>query len=143
MRIHPSLVTGLREHASSVSLRCKLFSNFNVPRLWCAESYQDCAEGTVRAGEFLSLGDGLGHFILPSLSLLNGHEGYVYKARQASFICGFKLHSSGAGEVGFDPTLSIVQSGVLMQAKGTVSGDRRRMTLSLHPRLVRHEEPDQ
>src|SRR6185312_9409329 len=41
----------------------------------------------------------------------------------------------GQGALGFDPTISTVQSGVLLDVQATVSADRKYVTLTLRPQL--------
>jgi general secretion pathway protein D len=43
----------------------------------------------------------------------------------------------GQGAVGFDPVISIVQTGVLLDVQATVSSDRKYVTLTLRPTLSR------
>jgi general secretion pathway protein D len=43
----------------------------------------------------------------------------------------------GQGAVGFDPVISVVQTGVLLDVQATVSSDRKYVTLTLRPTLSR------
>jgi len=43
----------------------------------------------------------------------------------------------GTNAVAFDPTVGIVQSGVLLDVQATVSSDRKYVTLTLRPQLAR------
>lgn len=74
----------------------------------------------------------------PRVTFINGQEAYVTIARQISFISDLEPISGGDG---FDPTLSVVQSGATLFVRGTISADRRYVTLSLRPSLANVLQP--
>lgn len=74
----------------------------------------------------------------PRVTFLNGQEAYVTIARQISFISDLEPVSGGDG---FDPTLSVVQSGATLFVRGTISADRRYVTLSVRPSLANVIQP--
>ncbi len=74
----------------------------------------------------------------PRLTLFNGQRSYVVVARQVSFISDLEPIPDSAG---FDPTLSVTQSGVILDVEATVSADRRYVTMTVQPSLARLLEP--
>ncbi len=69
----------------------------------------------------------------PRVTFFNGQRAYVTVARQISFISDLEPVPDAAG---FDITLSVVQSGVVLDVEGTISADRRYVTLTLRPSLA-------
>lgn len=74
----------------------------------------------------------------PRLTLMNGQRAFILVANQTTFISDVEPISDG---VGFDPTLSVVSSGVVLEVEATVSADRRYVTLTTEPRLARVNQP--
>jgi len=68
----------------------------------------------------------------PRVTFFNGQRAYVLISRQEAFISDLEPVSDA---VGFDITLSVVQEGVVLDVEGTVSSDRRYVTLTLRPSL--------
>lgn len=67
------------------------------------------------------------------MTFFNGQRAYVVVARQISFISDLEpVPDSG----GFDITISVVTSGVVLDVEGTISADRRYVTLTLRPSLA-------
>ncbi|GAB4186323.1 MAG: hypothetical protein Kow00105_00830 [Phycisphaeraceae bacterium] len=69
----------------------------------------------------------------PRITLSNGQRAYVTVATQRSFVSDLEPIPDS---VGFDPTLSVTQSGVVLDVEGTISADRRYVTLTLRPSLA-------
>ncbi len=69
----------------------------------------------------------------PRLTLFNGQRSNIVVARQISFISDLEPVSGG---IGFDPTLSVTQSGVVLDIEATVSADRRYVTMTARPSLA-------
>jgi type II secretory pathway component GspD/PulD (secretin) len=69
----------------------------------------------------------------PRVTFFNGQRAFVIVARQESFVSDLEPVPDA---IGFDPTLSVVQSGVVLDVEGTVSADRRYVTLTLRPSLA-------
>ncbi|MDX1682956.1 MAG: hypothetical protein R3336_07550, partial [Phycisphaeraceae bacterium] len=69
----------------------------------------------------------------PRVTFFNGQRAYVTVARQVSFVSDLEAVPDGGG---FNPTLSVVQSGVVLDVEGTVSADRRYVTLTVRPDLA-------
>ncbi len=59
-------------------------------------------------------------------------------ARQVAFISDLEPVSGG---VGFDPTLSVTQSGVVLDVEATVSADKRYVTMTARPSLATLVQP--
>ena len=74
----------------------------------------------------------------PRVTFMNGQEAFVTIARQISFISDLTPVPDAQG---FDPTLSTVQSGVVLFVRGTISADRRYVTLSVSPSLANVIQP--
>ena len=68
----------------------------------------------------------------PRLTLFNGQRSYVVVAKQVGFVSDLEPIPNSAG---FDPTISVVQSGVILDVEATVSADRRYVTMTVRPSL--------
>lgn len=71
----------------------------------------------------------------PRLTLFNGQEAYVLVSRQIAYVSDL-TPIVAQGAVGFDPTVSTIQSGVVLSVKAVVSADRKYVTLTLQPQLA-------
>lgn len=69
----------------------------------------------------------------PRVTFFNGQRAYVTIARQVSFISDVEPVPDSAG---FDITISVTQAGVVLDVEGTISADRRYVTLTLRPSLA-------
>jgi len=74
----------------------------------------------------------------PRLTLFNGQRSHIMVARQVAFISDLEPVSGG---VGFDPTLSVTQSGVVLDVEATVSADKRYVTMTARPSLATLVQP--
>ena len=72
----------------------------------------------------------------PRVTLFNGQRAYVLVATQRAYVSDLNP-IVGSGAVGFDPVISVVQTGVLLDVQATVSSDRKYVTLTLRPTLSR------
>jgi general secretion pathway protein D len=70
----------------------------------------------------------------PRVTLFNGQRAYVLVATTQAYVSDL-TPVVGSNAVGFDPTISTVQSGVLLDVQATVSADRKYVTLTLRPQL--------
>ena len=71
----------------------------------------------------------------PRITLFNGQRAYVLVSIQRAYISNLTPVVS-TGISSFAPTVSIVQSGVLLDVQATVSADRKYVTLTLRPQLA-------
>jgi len=71
-------------------------------------------------------------------TFFNGQRAYVIVARQIAFVSDLEPVPDA---LGFDTTLSVTQSGVVLDVEGTISADRRYVTLTLRPSLATVREP--
>ena len=88
--------------------------------------------------QFLRLSrNGAGNAVLaaPQLTLFNGQRAWVKVASQSDYVQGFALVKTADGQARYDPILGIAERGVLIDVAATVSADRKRVTLSLRPRV--------
>lgn len=69
----------------------------------------------------------------PRVTLFNGQKAYVLVAVQTAFISDLEAVDDGGG---WDITLSTISAGAMLQVEGTVSADRRYVTLTLEPSLA-------
>ncbi|MCC7406759.1 MAG: hypothetical protein IT442_01725 [Phycisphaeraceae bacterium] len=69
----------------------------------------------------------------PRLTFFNGQRAYVLVATQSAFVSDLE---PVADSTGFDVTLSVVNTGAILDVEGTVSSDRRYVTLTLRPSLA-------
>jgi len=74
----------------------------------------------------------------PRLTLLNGQRAYVSVAINQAYVAGFDPIVS-EGSVGVDPIISYGPTGTLLDVDATVNHDRRYVTLTLRPQVVRFE----
>jgi Flp pilus assembly secretin CpaC len=66
----------------------------------------------------------------PRLTFTNGQRAYVFVATQQSFVSDLQPVVSDSA-VGFDPTLSVVAEGVVLEVDGVISADRRYVTMNV------------
>ena len=71
----------------------------------------------------------------PRLTLFNGQRAYVLVSRQTAYVSDLEAVVA-QGAVAFNPTIGLVQSGVLLDVQATVSSDRKYVTLTLRPQLA-------
>ncbi len=69
----------------------------------------------------------------PRITFFNGQQAFVTVARQIAFISDLEPVPDTNG---LNPTLSITQSGVVLSVEGTISADRRYVTLTVEPTLA-------
>ncbi len=69
----------------------------------------------------------------PRVTFFNGQRAYVLVTEQVSFISDLEPVPDAAG---FDVTVSVVNAGVVLDVEGTVSADRRYVTLTMRPSLA-------
>lgn len=72
----------------------------------------------------------------PRVTLFNGQRAYVLVATQRAYVSDLNPVVAN-NAVGFDPTIDVVESGVLLDVQATVSSDRKYVTLTLRPQLAR------
>ena len=70
----------------------------------------------------------------PRVTLFNGQRAFVLVATTQAYVSDL-TPVVGSNAVGFNPTISTVQSGVLLDVQATVSADRKYVTLTLRPQL--------
>jgi len=70
----------------------------------------------------------------PRVTLFNGQRAYVLNSLQQAYVSDL-TPIVGTGVAAFNPTISVVQSGVLLDVQATVSADRKYVTLTLRPQL--------
>jgi general secretion pathway protein D len=71
----------------------------------------------------------------PRLTLFNGQRAYVLVSRQTAYVSDLEPVVAQAA-IAFNPTIGLVQSGVLLDVQATVSSDRKYVTLTLRPQLA-------
>ena len=72
----------------------------------------------------------------PRITLFNGQRAYVLVATQRAYVSDLNPVVAN-NAVGFDPTIDVIESGVLLDVQATVSSDRKYVTLTLRPQLAR------
>jgi type II secretory pathway component GspD/PulD (secretin)/tetratricopeptide (TPR) repeat protein len=70
----------------------------------------------------------------PRVTLFNGQRAYVLVATQQAYVSNLTANV-GTGVATFSPTVSIIESGVILDVTATVSADRKYVTLTLRPQL--------
>jgi general secretion pathway protein D len=71
--------------------------------------------------------------ISPRITFFNGQRAFITVATQVSFISDLEPVPDADG---FNPTLDVVQQGVVLDVDGTISADRRYVTLTVRPSLA-------
>ncbi len=74
----------------------------------------------------------------PRVTFFNGQQAYVLVVRQIAFVSELEPVPDA---IGFDVETDVVQSGAILVVQGTVSADRRYVTMTLQPSLARVQEP--
>lgn len=74
----------------------------------------------------------------PRLTFTNGQTSNIYVATQVSFVSDLTPVVSESA-VGFDPTLNVINEGVRLLVDGTISADRRYVTLNVDASVARIE----
>lgn len=74
----------------------------------------------------------------PRLTFTNGQTSNIYVATQVSFVSGLTPVVSESA-VGFDPQLGVVNEGVRLLVDGTISADRRYVTLNVDASVAKIE----
>jgi beta-lactamase regulating signal transducer with metallopeptidase domain len=73
----------------------------------------------------------------PRLTLFNGQRAYVLVSTQTAYVADLTVvRNKKDNSVSYDPVIDTVDSGVIVDVQGTVSSDRRYVTLTLRPRLM-------
>ncbi len=72
----------------------------------------------------------------PRLTFTNGQTANIYVATQTAFVSDLQP-VVGDSSVGFDPTVSVVTEGVTLLVEGTISADRRYVTMNVDVGLAR------
>jgi len=74
----------------------------------------------------------------PRLTFTNGQISNIYVATQVSFVSDLEPIVSDSA-VGFDPTTNSIPEGVILEVDGTVSADRRYVTMNVNTAVSRIE----
>jgi type II secretory pathway component GspD/PulD (secretin) len=69
----------------------------------------------------------------PRVTFFNGQRAYVMIATQTAFVSDLEPVPDA---IGFDPTISVVTTGAVLDVEGTISSDRRYVTLTMRPSLA-------
>jgi general secretion pathway protein D len=72
----------------------------------------------------------------PRLTFTNGQTSNIYVATQQAFVSDLQP-IVGDSAVGFDPTISVVSEGVTLLVEGTISADRRYVTMNVDAGISR------
>lgn len=74
----------------------------------------------------------------PRLTFTNGQRSFISVATQVAFVSDLQPVVSESA-VGFDPTLQTVNEGVVLELEGTISADRRYVTLNVQASVAKIE----
>ncbi|MEM1108112.1 MAG: hypothetical protein AAGH99_05410 [Planctomycetota bacterium] len=69
----------------------------------------------------------------PRVTFFNGQRAYVVVTQQVSFVSDLEAVPDSAG---FNVTVDVVNGGVVLDVEGTISADRRYVTMTLRPSLA-------
>jgi len=69
----------------------------------------------------------------PRITFFNGQRAYALVATQIAFVSDLEPIPDS---LGFDPTISVITTGVVLDVEGTISSDRRYVTMTLRPSLA-------
>ncbi len=76
----------------------------------------------------------------PRVTFFNGQRAYVTLSRQVAFVSDLEPVTA-TNSVAFDPEISVVSDGIVLDVEGTISADRRYVTLTVRPSLAQLTEP--
>jgi beta-lactamase regulating signal transducer with metallopeptidase domain len=71
----------------------------------------------------------------PRLTIFNGQRAYVAIVQQRAYVADLKVNRLG-DQISFDPVVQTVDDGFIFDVQGTISANRRYVTLTLRPRLM-------
>jgi len=71
----------------------------------------------------------------PRVTFFNGQRAYVTISRQIAFVSDLEP-VVGTSSVAFNPDIGVVSDGVVLDVEGTISADRRYVTLTVRPSLA-------
>jgi len=71
----------------------------------------------------------------PRITFFNGQRAYVTVSRQVAFVSDLEPVVA-ENAVAFDPEIDIVSDGIVLDVEGTISADRRYVTLTVRPSLA-------
>jgi beta-lactamase regulating signal transducer with metallopeptidase domain len=71
----------------------------------------------------------------PRMRLFNGQRAYVMAATSRAYTSDYAAVKAAGGQTRYDPAVSVVQTGLLMDVQATISADRTAATLTLHPQV--------
>ncbi len=71
----------------------------------------------------------------PRITFFNGQRAYVTVSRQLAFVSDLEPVVA-TNSVAFDPEIDVVSSGIVLDVEGTISADRRYVTLTVRPSLA-------
>ncbi len=71
--------------------------------------------------------------VAPRITFFNGQRAYVLIATQTAFVSDLEPIPDAFG---FDPTISVVTTGAVLDVEGTISSDRRYVTMTLRPSVA-------
>ena len=72
----------------------------------------------------------------PRITMMNGQRAYLAVAQQINYVSDVTVDVA-EGAVGYDPTISTIQDGIVFDVRPTVSADRRYVQLDLRPAVAR------
>jgi len=73
----------------------------------------------------------------PRITLLSGQRGYVIVSTQSAYVSGFTAFKKDDGEMRYEPTIKIAETGISLDVRAVSSADRRQAVLTLKPKLSR------
>jgi len=76
----------------------------------------------------------------PRITFFNGQRAYVTLSRQVAFVSDLEPVTATEA-IAFDPEISVVSDGIVLDVEGTISADRRYVTLTVRPSLAQLSEP--
>lgn len=88
--------------------------------------------------QFLHAGQNAPSFAViaaPRMRLFNGQRAYVMVGTSRAYTSDYAAVTAAGGQIRYDPVVSVVQSGLLMDVQATISSDRTAATLSLRPQV--------
>ena len=88
--------------------------------------------------QFLHAGQDVPSFAViaaPRMRLFNGQRAYVLVATSRAYTSDYAAVKAAGGQIRYDPVVSVVQTGLLMDIQATINSDRTAATLSLRPQI--------
>jgi hypothetical protein len=71
----------------------------------------------------------------PRITIFNGQRAYVMVGTQRAYVKSLTISKDKDGKTSYEPVVDVVNFGIIFDVQGTLSADRKNITLGLRPKL--------